>query len=254
MTLTHEQRKALHPFNILVFFLSLYVIAALIVDTFFTLTPEIHNLLVDIDYAVCLIFFIDFLYRLFTAKDKWAYMRWGWIDLISSIPMNFFLAGRLFRIFQLIRVLRAIRSIELITHFFFKNKVKSAFTSAALLAFLMIVFCSIGILKLEQDVKESNIKTAEDALWWSYVTITTVGYGDRYPVTTEGRLLAAVLMTVGVGLFGTFTAYVASWFVVKKEEEVEEEKEKEEQRRQKRQQQKAKIISRRSPVEGGRKD
>jgi voltage-gated potassium channel len=225
MKLTKEQKQALHPINVLVFFLSLYVIVALVVDTFFHLSPEMHALLMDIDYAVCLVFFIDFLYRLLTAKSKLAYMRWGWIDLLSSIPMNFFLAGRLFRVFQLIRVLRAIRSIELITHFYFRNRVKSAFTSLAILAFVMIVFCSIGILKLEKDAPGSNIHTAEDALWWSYVTITTVGYGDKYPVTTEGRLLAAVLMTVGVGLFGTFTAYVASWFVIKKEEEDEAEKE-----------------------------
>jgi len=76
----------------------------------------------------------------------------------------------------------------------------------------MILFSSIAILQVEQDAN-SNIKTAEDATWWAYVTITTVGYGDKYPVTTKGRIIAALLMTVGVGLFGTFTAYLASWFV-----------------------------------------
>jgi voltage-gated potassium channel len=76
----------------------------------------------------------------------------------------------------------------------------------------MIISSSIAILELE-TAKESNIKTAEDALWWTYTTITTVGYGDKYPVTTEGRILAMVLMTFGVGFFGTFTAYVASIFV-----------------------------------------
>jgi voltage-gated potassium channel len=87
----------------------------------------------------------------------------------------------------------------------------------------MIVFCAIGMLEVEHDAPGSKIKTAEDALWWAYVTITTVGYGDVVPVTREGRMIAAVLMTVGVGLFGTFTAYVASWFVEKKEEERQEE-------------------------------
>ena len=83
----------------------------------------------------------------------------------------------------------------------------------------MIIFCSIAILQVEDD-PNSNIKTAEDAIWWAYVTITTVGYGDKFPVTTEGRVIAELLMTVGVGLFGTFTAYLASWFVreTKKEE------------------------------------
>jgi voltage-gated potassium channel len=94
----------------------------------------------------------------------------------------------------------------------FKNKAQGAFTSVAILAVLLIIFCSIGILQVEKD-PNSNIKTAEDAIWWAYVTITTVGYGDKFPVTTEGRLIAALLMTAGVGLFGTFTAYVASWFV-----------------------------------------
>ena len=59
----------------------------------------------------------------------------------------------------------------------------------------------------------SSIILCSDAIWWAYVTMTTVGYGDKYPVTTEGRFVAAILMTVGVGLFGTFTAYVSSWFV-----------------------------------------
>jgi hypothetical protein len=70
---------------------------------------------------------------------------------------------------------------------------------------------------------EANIQTAEDALWWAFVTITTVGYGDKFPVSTEGRLLAIVLMTCGVGLFGTFMAFVASWFLAPGTQEHEHE-------------------------------
>lgn len=231
MHLTQEQKRALHPINIIVFFLSLYVIVALVVDTFFPLSYEVSRLLHDIDYVVCGIFFIDFLHRLFTAKNKWHYLRWGWIDLLSCIPMNIFLTGRLFRVFQLVRVIRAMRSINFVSHYFLQNKIKGAFTSAAILAFIVLVFSAIGILKFEKDAPHSNIKTAEDALWWAYVTITTVGYGDKFPTTAEGRIIAAVLMTVGVGLFGTFTAYVASWFVAKKDEEIEEEKMKEKEQR-----------------------
>ena len=94
--------------------------------------------------------------------------------------------------------------------------------SVSLFAILMVIFSSIAILQVE-DSPESNIKTAEDAVWFSYVTITTVGYGDKYPVTTEGRIIAAVLMTTGVGLFGIFTGFVASWFVEDKREESEKE-------------------------------
>lgn len=87
-----------------------------------------------------------------------------------------------------------------------------------MIALLMIIFSGIAILQVEK-APTSNIKTAEDAIWWAYTTITTVGYGDKYPVTTEGRIIAMVLMTVGVGLFGTFTAYVASFFVSEKKED-----------------------------------
>jgi voltage-gated potassium channel len=94
----------------------------------------------------------------------------------------------------------------------FRKRVQGAFSAAVLIAILMIIFSSIAILQVEND-PNSNIKNAEDALWWSFVTITTVGYGDKFPVTTEGRIIAMVLMTVGVGLFGTFTGFIASWFV-----------------------------------------
>jgi voltage-gated potassium channel len=220
-----KQKQALHPFNILIFLLSVYVIIALVVDAFVDLPPEMSKLLHEIDYFICAFFFIDFLIRFYRAKSKWGYMRWGWIDLLSSIPVfDFFLYGRMFRVFQLLRVLRAIRSIRMLMDFYFKNRVRGAFTSMSIIGILMLIFSAIGILSVERGAPNSNINTAEDALWWAYVTITTVGYGDRFPVTTEGRIIAAALMTVGVGMFGTFTAFIASWFVEKREDDEKEEK------------------------------
>jgi voltage-gated potassium channel len=72
---------------------------------------------------------------------------------------------------------------------------------------------SIAILDAEQHAGEANITGYGDALWWSATTVTTVGYGDRYPVTTEGRLIAVGLMLVGIALVGAITASVAAWMV-----------------------------------------
>ncbi len=87
---------------------------------------------------------------------------------------------------------------------------------------LLVVVASAAIMSFE-DVPQANIKGVEDALWWAVVTMTTVGYGDRYPVTSEGRLVGALLMIAGVGLFGTFSGFVASWFIAPRSREQESE-------------------------------
>jgi voltage-gated potassium channel len=199
--------------NIIVIILSIYVLCALIVDTAIVLPPETSRLLNYIDIAICIFFFFEFCIRFFKAENKLKFMAWGWIDLVSSIPMVGILrVGRVFRLIRLLRIIRAFRSTKKLVNHLFINKAQGAFVSVFSIAILLLIFCSIAILQVETD-PNSNIKTAEDAIWWAYVTITTVGYGDKFPVTTEGRVIAAILMTAGVGLFGTFTAYVSSWFL-----------------------------------------
>jgi voltage-gated potassium channel len=78
---------------------------------------------------------------------------------------------------------------------------------------------AVQITISERDVEGSNIKTFDDGLWWAVTTVTTVGYGDRFPTTSEGRILAVMLMLVGISLVGVITASVASWFVRLSQEE-----------------------------------
>lgn len=214
-----EERFTL--FQVVIFILSVYVLFSLMISTFIKLTPEVEKLLDYIDFGICIVFLIDFVVRFKNAANKWQFMKWGWIDLISSIPaVNYVRAGRVLRLIRLLRLLRAFRSTKVLLNHIFRKKTHGIFTSAAVIALLMIIFSSIAILQVE-DAENSNIKSAEDALWWSYVTITTVGYGDKYPVTSEGRIIAAALMTVGVGLFGTFAGFIASLFVEEKKQEEE---------------------------------
>jgi voltage-gated potassium channel len=197
----------------LILLLSVYVLAALFIQRVFLLSPETNVLLDRIDFAICLIFIYDFFVRLYRAESKTSFLKWGWIDLVSSIPMFDFLRwGRLVRIIRILRILRAFRSTKILVHYLFRNRAKGTFETVALISIVLVIFSSIAILHFE-DLPESNIKTPGDAMWWAFVTITTVGYGDKFPVTYEGRIIAAVLMTAGVGLFGTFTAYVATFFL-----------------------------------------
>ncbi len=119
-------------------------------------------------------------------------------------------------------MIRAFRTTRAFLVYVFRNRANGTLTVMLLSAGLLLVFGSVAILYVER-VPEANIKTPSDALWWSFVTITTVGYGDRYPVTDAGRLIAAVVITAGVGLFGTFTGFVANFFVEPEQQEEESE-------------------------------
>lgn len=211
------EKEKLTPLNLIILILTIYVLLALLADTFFKLPDELSRLLGIIDNLICILFLSDFFIRLFKSKSKINFMKWGWIDLISSIPTVAVLRyGRIIRLIRLVRILRALRSTNKILTHVFKNRAQGTFTSVMIFAILIVVFSSIGILLVEND-PNSNIKTAEDAIWWAYVTVTTVGYGDKFPVTTEGRFIAIILMTTGVGLFGTFSGFIATWFLKDKQ-------------------------------------
>ena len=217
--------EKLSIWQIVMLLLSVYVLIVLLVQTVLKLSPDTQKIFETSDTLVCFVFIGDFIGRFVRAENKWTFFKWNWIDLVSSIPMlNYFRVGRLVRVIRIIRLLRAFRSMKYLISLFLLNRAKSVFACAACISLTMIIFSSVAILNVETD-KDSNSKTGEDALWWAMTTITTVGYGDKYPITTEGRIIGALLMTAGVGLFGTFTGFVASWFMaptqtaIKKEEE-----------------------------------
>jgi voltage-gated potassium channel len=194
-------------------FLSAYVLFALFAEAVFPLPSEIARLLNVVDTAVCGVFAADFLLQLKTAKRKRDYLKWGWIDLVSSIPnLPFLRIGRLARVVRIVRVLRGVRSTRVIIAHLFQNRARGTLATVSLITFVLIVFSSIAVLNVE-TAPDSTIRTAEDALWWSLATVTTVGYGDVYPKTTAGHIVGGVLMSSGIALFGTFTATVASFFV-----------------------------------------
>ncbi len=202
------------PYLLFTLALSVFSLAILGASVALPLTPDTRHILDYADDGLCVVFFGDFLQSLWRAENRWRYLiSWGWIDLLSCIPtVDYFRAGRLARIFRIFRVLRAIRSAKIIAAFVLQRRAQGAMLAATVIGILLVVLASIGILHFE-DVPGANITSAEDALWWTMETITTVGYGDRYPVTTEGRVLASGLMLAGVGLIGIYTGYVAAWFL-----------------------------------------
>lgn len=140
-------------------------------------------------------------------------LTWGWFDLLSSIPtIDWLRLGRLARISRILQTIRVIKAARVITASAIERRAKNTLLSVLLLSFVCVVVGSILVLQFESG-KGGTIQTGEEALWWAFTTITTVGYGDYAPITGGGRIVAAFLMTLGVGVFATTSGLLATWFM-----------------------------------------
>lgn len=160
------------------------------------------------------IFLGDFLFRFFTseAKLKYFFRGFGWADLLSSLPLPQFKVLRMFRLWRVIRLFIEFGARNLVREFV-EHRAENALLTVGFLVLCVLQFGSLAVLRAESYSPNANITSASDAIWWAYVTITTVGYGDQYPVTNTGRLVGIFVMTAGVGLFGTLSGFLANTFL-----------------------------------------
>ncbi|MCF7841089.1 MAG: potassium channel family protein, partial [Candidatus Marinimicrobia bacterium] len=202
--------------QLVILVLSVLVLLLLLIETVFTLTPGTQQLIRLIDTSVCLIFIGDFFYQFFSAKNRLAFLKWGWIDLLSSIPLvDAFRVGRLVRIARIIRALRAVRAGGSVLNYLTRNRTKNTLLTVLGGTVVLIIVASLAVINVER-------LPAEDALWWSIYALLTGELGEYTPISIEGKIIAVLLMTAGVALFGTFTASVATFFFEPENSENEE--------------------------------
>jgi voltage-gated potassium channel len=160
------------------------------------------------------IFLGDFLYRFFTVKSKSRYFwrDFGWADLLSSLPFPTAKILRLFRLGSVFRLFRRFGARNLLDQFV-TRRAENALLTVIFLVLCVLEFGALAVLRAEMASPDASITSADDALWWVFVTITTVGYGDRYPVSNAGRAVAVLVMIAGVGLFGTLSGFLANQFL-----------------------------------------
>ncbi len=209
------------PFDIAMMLLSAFAMGIVICVFTLPLEVETRRLLMSIDTFICFVFIAHFIVSLIQSDDRKLYFKRHWIELIASIPIIEQL--RLLRLLQIFRVLKMLRLAKDVFIPMLAQRIQT--TMAGLLVFMVTIVASsaVAIFIIESDNPASNIKTAEDALWWGLVTISTVGYGDYYPVTTAGRLISSILIISGVSLFGVISGYIASSFSRPSAEEEKEE-------------------------------
>lgn len=158
-----------------------------------------------VSWTVWALFAVDFAVRVALAEERWAFVARNWLDVLTlAVPM-----------LRPLRALRAVVALNILGRRgggFARGKVVAYVAGAVALVALV---AALAVLDAERNNPDANIRTFGDAAWWAATTVTTVGYGDRYPTTDEGRMVAVGLMIMGIALLGVVTAALASWFVAK---------------------------------------
>ena len=165
-----------------------------------------------IEIAITPFFLFDFVYRLLKAPTRWGYVihRYGWADLIAVVPL--LRPFRLARVWSVIREGRAV-GIERLADDLYVSRASATFLLTVFAVIVVVEFAGIAEYYVEQGGPNANIVSAGDSIWWGLVTITTVGYGDQYPVGGAGRIVGVFLLFAGIALFSVLTGFIANTFL-----------------------------------------
>jgi voltage-gated potassium channel len=176
-------------------------------------SPDVVAVCTAVEWGVWGAFALDYLVRLGLAERRREFARAHWMDLCAV----------LLPLVQPLRLLRLVSTLLLVGQ---RARLASqirltTYVAGSVVGLLM--FGSLAVLSVERDSPDGNIKTLGDAVWWSFTTMTTVGYGDHAPTTGLGRIIAVGLMLSGIALLGVVTANIAAWFIARFEmDDVEE--------------------------------
>jgi len=214
MILKNSINKA---YTIFIFLLAILSIVLSMTDIVVGLNPW----QIITDRIIYVMFVIDYFARLILSDNKSKFIKCNLIDLVSIVPFNSaFRAFRLLKMSKFLKLTKVFRIGAVSARGFKRGKRflnTNGFKYMLYLTLIMMLLSSVGVMYFE------NMKFS-DALWWSFVTTTTVGYGDFSPSTGIGRAIASVLMLVGIGLIGSLTSTITSYFIIKPESPVNTDK------------------------------
>lgn len=188
------------------------------IDTLQGLSAEFKKLLYTIELLTVSVFTIEYIARVLSSdnKIKFIFSFYGLIDLVAIVPF-YMSAGvdlrtlRIFRLFRLFRILKMVRYNKAINRFY--ESFASAKEELVLFAFasgILLYLSSVGIYFFEHEAQPEVFASVFHSMWWSIITLTTVGYGDAYPITTGGKVFTFFILIIGLGVVAVPTAIIAS--------------------------------------------
>jgi len=216
----NEYRQGLGR-QLAIVFLALLSVGLIVYEYSADLAADEVRILHTVDVLIALTFLADFLIGLLAAAERGRYFRSNWTDLLASIPITEAMfqslrALRLLRLVRIFRLLTRLRRVSLAAESLAAQG--SKYVYAATISTVVILMASTSFFTAEVT-HNPDVTSYFDAVWWAVVTATTVGYGDIHPVTTLGRVIAMVLMLLGIGLIGTVAGFAGS-FVLERHDRV----------------------------------
>ncbi|MBT8375941.1 MAG: ion transporter [Bacteroidia bacterium] len=202
-------------------FIQVLIIVSIITFSFETipdLKPQTRVLLYNIEVFCVVVFTVEYLARIYVAdhKPKFIFSFFGIIDLLAILPfylsfgvdlrsLRIIIKIRLFRLFKMVRYNKAMRHLAMAI-----VSVKEQIILFMIITIMLIYFAAVGIYYFENEAQPEHFSSIFDSLWWAIVTLTTVGYGDIYPVTVGGRAFTFLVLLIGLGIVAIPTGIISS--------------------------------------------
>lgn len=204
--------RATLAYEMVLVLFALLSVGLLVFELTSVLSTEYMGIIFLLDLVICAVFFGDFCWGLYRSVDRRRYFRAHWYELFAAIPLTdqvvrSFRVLRLLRLLQILRMVRVLVRLKIISHVL--DELGFRLFSLGVVMFVLVFSSAVFFFVAEQGVNPM-VTHFFDAFWWAIVTVTTIGYGDIYPVTTEGRLVAIFLMLSGLGVLGALTAMISS--------------------------------------------
>jgi voltage-gated potassium channel len=186
--------------------LTVISLIVILIDIFFPLSAEQKRFIYAFDLLVVLILATDFAFRVRRSTKKSRYIMKHWYEIPAMLPLVLYasadtstIAGQVLEQFRVIAFFRLVRLYYILTLIH-----GSRFVLLSAFSLITIVFGALGVYLTEAGYPGANITNLPDAFWWAVQTVSTVGYGDVYPVTAEGRIIGVFVMFAGIGILATF--------------------------------------------------